>query len=71
MATRKDMEHMSMLVGADTSGNGCRVTCTAMEYSDGQMEMYTMDNGNKIRKMVMRTRGGLMATNTMDSTKMI
>ena len=51
MATRKDMEHMSMLMETDTSGNSCRVTCTAMEYSDMQMEMYTMDNGNKIRKM--------------------
>ena len=42
-----------------------------MEYSDGQMEKYIMENGNKMRKMVMDTTGGQMATNTMDSTKMI
>ena len=42
-----------------------------MEYTDGQMEVYTMDNGNKIRQMAMHTRGGQVATNTMDSTKII
>jgi hypothetical protein len=40
----KDMEHMSMLMETDTSGSGCRISNTAMEYSDGQMEEYTMDN---------------------------
>ena len=44
MARRKDMEQRSGLVETDTSGNGCRVTCTGMEYSDGLMEEYTMDN---------------------------
>jgi hypothetical protein len=28
---KKDMEHMRVLMETDTSGNGCRVTCTAME----------------------------------------
>ena len=42
---RKDMEQLSGLVEADISGNGCRVTCTAMEYADITVEMYTMDNG--------------------------
>ena len=55
----------------DTSGNGCRMTCTAMEYTDGEMEIYTMDSGNKRREMVMDIKGGQVATNTMDSTKMI
>jgi hypothetical protein len=71
MATRKDMEQMSILVEADTSGNTCRVSYTGMEYTDGQMEVYTMDNLNKIRKMAMDTGGGQVATNTMVSTKMI
>jgi hypothetical protein len=71
MAREKDMEHMSGLVEADTSGNACRVKNTAMEYKDGQMEQYTMDNGNKIIKMAMDTSGGQMVTNTMVSTKMI
>jgi hypothetical protein len=52
---KKDMEQMSILVEADTSGNTCRVSDTGMEYTDGQMEMYTMDNLNKIRNMAMDT----------------
>jgi hypothetical protein len=43
LATRKDMEHISMLVERDTSGNTCRMTCTGMEYTDGQMEEYIVD----------------------------
>ena len=54
----------------DTSGNTCRVSNTAMEYTDIIMEEYTMENGNKILKMAMDTTGGQMATNTMDSSKM-
>jgi hypothetical protein len=71
MTREKDMEHLSMLVEADTWGNTFKISNTGMEYTDGQMEMYTMGNGNKIRKMVMHMRGGLMVTNTMVSTKMI
>ena len=71
MATTKDMEHLSGLVEADTSGNTCRVICTAMEYTDITVEMYTMDEGNKISKMAMDISGGQMGTNTMGSTKMI
>ncbi len=29
---RKDMEHMSGMMEGDTSGSGCRVSNTAMEY---------------------------------------
>jgi hypothetical protein len=45
---RKDMQLMSMLMETDTSGNSCGVSKTAMEYTDGLMEVYTMDKGNKI-----------------------
>ena len=65
------MEHLSMLMETDTWGNTCRVANTGMEYTEIQMEMYTMDSRNKKRKMVTDISGGLMATNTMDSTKMI
>jgi hypothetical protein len=65
------MEQVRMLMETDTSGNGCRISNTAMEYTDGQMEEYFMDNGNKMRKMAMHIKGGQMATNTMESTKMI
>jgi hypothetical protein len=68
---KKDMEHLSGRMERDTSGNGCRVSNTAMEYTDITMEEYTMDNGNKIRKMVMDISGGQMVTNTMVSSKMI
>jgi hypothetical protein len=68
---RKDMEPRSRLVERDTSGNGWRVTCTAMEYTDITVEEYTMDNRNKIREMAMDTTGGQVGTNTMDSSKMI
>ena len=64
------MEHLSMLMEKDTSGSGCRMSNTAMEYTDITVEMHTMDNGNKIRKMATETRSGQMATNTMDSSKM-
>ena len=48
MATRKDMEHLSMLMDIDTSGSGCRISNTGMEYTDGQMEESIMDSGNRI-----------------------
>jgi hypothetical protein len=71
MAREKDMEQKSGLMETDTSGNSCRVSNMAMEYTEITVEMYTMDNGNKITKMVMDISGGQMATNTMVSTKMI
>ena len=64
------MEHSSMLMETDTSGNSCRISNTAMEYTDITVEVYTMDNGNK-RKMAMDIKGGQVATNTMVSSKMI
>ncbi len=48
----KDMEQKSGLVEADTSGSGCRVTCTGMEYTERQMEESIMDSGNRVRWMV-------------------
>ncbi len=53
MAREKDMEHMSMLLETDTSGSGCRISNTGMEYTDGQMEQSIMDSGKRIRRMVM------------------
>jgi hypothetical protein len=53
MARGKDMEYMIMMMETDTSGNTCRVTDTGMEYSDGQMEKYIMDNANSIKEMAM------------------
>ena len=69
--TVKDMEHMSMLMETDTLGSGCRMSNTGMEYSDGQVEMYIKDNGNKIILKVMDIKGGVMAASIMDSTRTI
>jgi hypothetical protein len=52
MATRKDMEHLQRLEETDTSGSGCRISDTGMEYTDGQMEMSIMDSGNRVTRMV-------------------
>jgi hypothetical protein len=52
MARGMDMEHLSGLVEADTSGSTCRISDTGMEYTDGQMEESIMDSGNRIRRMV-------------------
>jgi hypothetical protein len=49
----EDMEYMIMMMETDTSGNTCRVHHTGMEYSDGHMEQYIMDNSNRIIKMAM------------------
>ncbi len=53
MIRRKDMEYGRSLVETDTRGNTCRVTVTGMEYTDILVEVYTMENGNKITNMVM------------------
>ncbi len=71
MIRRKDMEHMSGLVEVDTLGSGCRVSNTAMEYSDGQMERYIKDNSNRIKQKVMDIKGGQVAMSIMDSGKII
>ncbi len=60
------MEHLSRLMETDSSGSSCRVSCTGMEYTDGQMEQYIMDSGKRIRKMVTDIQEILMAQNTMD-----
>ncbi len=71
MVRRKDMEHLSGLMEGDTLGSGCRVSCTGMEYKDGQVELYIKDNSNKIILKVMHIAGGQMALSIMDNTRMI
>ena len=52
-------------------GENTRITTRKdMEYSDGQMDMYIMDNGNRIIKMAMDITEMQMAENTMDSSRM-
>ena len=67
----KDMVQSCFLMVRDTWGNSCRIKDMVMEYTDGQMEMYIMDNSKRVTKMAMDTKGFLMAENIMDSTRMI
>ena len=71
MVKRKDMEHMSGLMETDTLGNSCRVSSTGVEYSDGQVDLYIKDNGNKIKEKVMHIAGGQVGKSIMDSLRMI
>jgi hypothetical protein len=70
MIRGKDMDHFIMLVDRDTRGNSSRVSCTGMEYIDGQMEEYIMGNTNRIRRMVMAIIGFHLAMNTTESSWM-
>ncbi len=71
MVTRKDMEHLSGLVEADTLGSGCRMPSTGMEYSDGLVELCIKDNTNKMIEKVMDITGIQLAKSIMDSTRLI
>jgi hypothetical protein len=42
---------------------------TGMEYTDGQVEMYITDSGNRIIKMAKDISGGQMAMNIGESTR--
>ena len=43
----------------------------AMEYTDGLMEVYITESGNRIIKMVKDTRSGQMVMNIAENTKMM
>jgi hypothetical protein len=43
---------------------------TGMEYTDGLMEQYIMENGNRIIKMAKDISGGQMEMNIGESTRM-
>jgi hypothetical protein len=47
------------------------MTITGMEYTDGQVEMYITENGNRVTKMAKDIRGGQMEMNIGDSTRII
>jgi hypothetical protein len=46
------------------------VTCTGMEYTDGQVDQYITESGNRIIKMAKDITGGQMAMNIGESTRM-
>jgi hypothetical protein len=70
MARQKDMEHTSRRVAADTLGNGCRMSNTGMEYTDGQMEESIMERGNRIKQMATDITRMLKLQNITEPGKM-
>ncbi len=70
MVRRKDMEHWRVLMETDTSGNTVIIIITGMQYTDGLMEQYITESGNRIIKMDKDITGGQMAMNIADSTRM-
>ncbi len=71
MGTTKDMEHLSVLMETDSSGNSVMISNTGMEYTDGERkEQYITENTNRIIKMVKDIRGGQMERNIGESSRM-
>jgi hypothetical protein len=46
------------------------ISNTGMEYTDGLMDQYITESGNRIRKMGKDIKGWLMAMNIGDSSRM-
>ena len=56
----------------NTWGNSCKVKNMGMEYTDGQMERFIMDNSSRATVVkAMEKLNFLTAITIMDSTKMI
>jgi hypothetical protein len=69
MVKGKDMEHGRELMETDTSGNTWIIVTTGMEYTDGLVEKYITGSGNRIIKMVKDIKGGQMAMNIGEGTR--
>jgi hypothetical protein len=71
MIEGKGMGHMKLTMEADISGSTGVMPCTGTGYTDGLMERYITENGNKMVKMDMDITSGQMAMNIAVSSKMI
>ena len=69
--TSKDMELKSFPMVTHTLDSSQRVACMAMEYTDGQVGQYTMDNGKIMKEMVMDCIDLLTKMNMMDNLKIL
>jgi hypothetical protein len=67
----KDMVHICGLMEGNTWGNTCKMKDMVMEYTDGQMERYIMDNSSRVTVKAMEKLYFLEVITIMDSTKMI
>ncbi len=70
MIRQKDMEHGRVVMETDKSGNTVIISDTGMEYTDGLMDQYITESGNRIREMDKDISGGHMAMNTAESSRM-
>ena len=70
MVIGKDMEQGRVLLETDTSGNSVMIISTGMEYTDGLMEKYITESGNRIIKMDKDISGGQMAMTTAETGRM-
>ncbi len=69
MVNTKDMEQGRVLMETDTSDNGVMIRNTGMEYTDGQVEEYITESGKRVTEMVKDIRGGQMAMNIGESSR--
>ncbi len=58
MVTGKDMEQGRVLMETDTLGNSVMIRNTGMEYTDGLMEKYITESGNRVTDMGKDIKGG-------------
>ncbi len=57
------------MIQTDTSGNIVKVIITGMQYTDGLMEQYITESTKSASKMVKDIRGGQMAMNIGESSR--
>ena len=69
MVRRKDMQHSRVLLETDTSGKSVMISPTGMEYPDRLMEEYITENTNRVIEMVKDIRGGQVAMNIGESSR--
>ena len=61
------MEHSRVLLDKDSSGNTVMISNTGMEYTDGLMDQYITENGNRVIEMVKDITGGQVAMNIAET----
>lgn len=66
---RKDMENKFGPKGTVTLDSTLKVNSTVMEYTDGKMDQYIMESGNRARKMDTDIISGKMAMNIGENGK--
>ncbi len=71
MIKGKDMEHSTVEMEINSSGNIFMTSFTAMEYTDGLMDQSIMENTNLVKEMVKDITDGQMVKNIGENRRMI